>query len=131
MGNAIGAATAVPKAAFTHGKSKTRFAILGRDKEVVQQIERGRLSAEYRVAYRIGSGNHAGEARISSPTGISIAVYDRPREDLRVVSHVEQLALSECARQSPGAALVRECSGYCGTATTEQFTAALVRFLKG
>ncbi len=51
MGNAIGAATAVSKAAFTHGKSKTRFAILGRDKEVVQQIERGGLSAEYRVAY--------------------------------------------------------------------------------
>ena len=59
MGNAIGAATAVPKAAFTHGKSKTSFAILGRDKEVVQQIERGGLSAEYRVVYRIGSGNHA------------------------------------------------------------------------
>ncbi len=43
-----------------------------------------------------------GEARISHPAGVSVAVYDRPREDLRVVSHVEQLALSECSRQSEG-----------------------------
>lgn len=47
-----------------------------------------------------------GEARIPNPPGSpqshSIAVYDRPRDDLRVVSHVEQLALSECARQSKG-----------------------------
>ena len=31
-----------------------------------------------------------------------VFVYDRPREDLRVVSHVEQLALSACARASEG-----------------------------
>ncbi len=206
MGNAIGLPMAVPHAAFTHLKSKTRFEVLGKDENVRHQIERGGLSAEHPVAYRIGSGNHAegflarvgewlfqspvakykrldlwdvapgyesmthpdfnrrvsgeclachssgaiddlqpisceqchgpsqehlqhparnniqnpsrlspeardavceqchltGEARIDSPSGISIAVYDRPREDLRVVSHVEQLAMSECARQSQG-----------------------------
>ncbi len=60
-----------------------------------------RLSAEARDAV-CEQCHLAGEARISSPTGISIAVYDRPRENLRVVSHVEQLALSECAGQSLG-----------------------------
>ncbi len=210
MGNAIGLARAVPQAGFTHLKSKTRFEIHSHEEGVRHQIVRGGLSAEYPVAYRIGSGNHAegflirvgewlfqspvakykrldlwdvapgyesmthpdfnrrvgsdclachssgpvealqpvsceqchgppqqhlqkpsrsniqnparlsseardsvceqchlmGEARISNPVGTpqtySIAVYDRPREDLRVVSHVEQLALSECARQSEG-----------------------------
>ena len=202
MGNAIGPATVVPKAEFSHAKSKTSFGVEGR----VQRIERGGLSAEYPVEYRIGSGSHAegflvrvgewlfqspvakykrldlwdvapgyeamthpdfnrrvsgeclachssgsmeklepisceqchgpsqahllkpgrgniqnpvrlgveardavcerchltGEARIGYAGGESVAVYDRPREDLRVVSHVEQLALSECARQSAG-----------------------------
>ena len=32
----------------------------------------------------------------------SVFVYDRPRDDLRVVSHAEQLALSLCARGSSG-----------------------------
>jgi len=35
-----------------------------------------------------------GEARI----GGRVVVYDRPRQDLRVVSHVEQLALSRCEK---------------------------------
>lgn len=45
-----------------------------------------------------------GEARISQPDKsggpAAVVVYDRPGNDLRVVSHVEQLALSACARQS-------------------------------
>ena len=210
MGNAIGASKPGPQAAFIHQKSKTRFTILNRDGQLRHQIERGGISADHAVAYRIGSGNHAtgylvrlgqwlfespaanykrldlwdvapgyeamthpdfnrrvgqdclschssgtidslqpiaceqchgtsrqhlqaptstniknparlsaeardsiceqchlnGEARIPNPPGTpqshSIVVYDRPRNDLRVVSHVEQLALSECARQSRG-----------------------------
>jgi tetratricopeptide (TPR) repeat protein len=46
----------------------------------------------------------AGEARI----GDTVFVYNRPRNDLRVVSHVEQLALSECAQRS-------ERRLWCGT----------------
>ncbi len=206
MGNAIGSAKAMPQSSFTHSKSKTAFSVLGQGEAAVHKIERGGLSGEYAVSYRIGSGNHAegflvrmgewlfqspvakykrldlwdvapgyeamthpdfnrrvsgeclachssgsinnlqpisceqchgpsqahlqkpgrnniqnparlgvqardlvceqchltGEARIRYAGGESVAVYDRPREDLRVVSHVEQLALSECARQSEG-----------------------------
>jgi len=201
MGNSIGVPKSVPQAGFTHFKSKTRFGILDQGKGVTHNIERSGFSAEYPVAYRIGSGNHAegflvrigewlfqsplakykrldlwdvapgyesmthpdfnrrltseclachssgpiealqpisceqchgpsqqhlksptrsniqnpvrlnaearnavceqchltGEAHINNPVGHSIAVYDRPRDDLRVVSHVEQLALSKCA----------------------------------
>ena len=39
-----------------------------------------------------------GEARIPNPGGQTVFVFDRPRDDLRVVSHVEQLALSSCAQ---------------------------------
>lgn len=206
MGNAIGPAAIDSKIEFTHAKSRSGFAVQSRGGGAVQRIERGGLSAEYPVAYRIGSGSHAegflvrvgewlfqspvakykrldlwdvapgyeamthpdfnrrvsgeclachssgsieklepiaceqchgplqahlqkpargniqnparlgveardsiceqchltGEARIRHPGGVSVAVYDRPREDLRVVSHVEQLALSVCAKQSKG-----------------------------
>ena len=43
-----------------------------------------------------------GEARIPHQPADSVFVYNRPRDDLRVVSHVEQLALSACARESQG-----------------------------
>ena len=210
MGNAMGAPGSPVPAAFSHKPSATSFAILNRGSKPSHRIERNGLQAEYPLAYRIGSGNHAtgflvrigewlfqspaahynrlnqwdvapgyeamthpdfnrrvtedclschssgppdalapihcdqchgsssehlqkptraniinparlgpaardavceqchlnGEARILNPSGITpthaIAVFDRPRNDLRVVSHVEQLALSACSRQSEG-----------------------------
>ena len=59
MGNAIGASKPGPQAAFIHQRSKTRFTILNRDGQLRHQIERGGISADLAVAYRIGSGNHA------------------------------------------------------------------------
>ncbi|MFO0282772.1 MAG: tetratricopeptide repeat protein [Acidobacteriota bacterium] len=53
-----------------------------------------------------------GETRIGPLT----IVYDRPRQDLRVVSHVEQLALSECARQSSGKLWCGSCHASHGPA---------------
>lgn len=58
----------------------------------------------------------AGEARVANPGAalagfqpgqrledvFSVYIYDRPRGDLRVISHVEQLALSACAIRSGG-----------------------------
>jgi tetratricopeptide (TPR) repeat protein len=62
-----------------------------------------RLSADDRD--RVCENCHlTGEARIED----TVFVYDRPRNDLRVVSHVEQLALSECAQRS-------ERRLWCGT----------------
>ena len=47
-----------------------------------------------------------GEALVPQPPKFSgaaaVIVFDRPSNDLRVVSHVEQLARSACARQSNG-----------------------------
>jgi hypothetical protein len=210
MGEAIGAPGALSPASFSHKTSGTSFAIVSRNGHASHRIERQGLQAEYPLAYRIGSGNHAtgflvrigewlfqspaahydrlkqwdvapgyeamshpdfnrrvtaeclgchssgtpdalqpiscdqchgsptqhllkptrsnitnparltaaardavceqchlnGEARITNPAGTTpshaIVVFDRPRSDLRVVSHVEQLALSACARQSEG-----------------------------
>jgi len=86
MGNAIGLPMAVPHAAFTHLKSKTRFEVLGKDENVRHQIERGGLSAEHPVAYRIGSGNHAFWLELVSgffsrrlqSTSVSICGMSRP-----------------------------------------------------
>jgi hypothetical protein len=58
----------------------------------------------------------SGETRVASPgksltsfqvgqtleENFSVFVYDQPRNDLRVVSHAEQLALSRCARETEG-----------------------------
>ena len=53
-----------------------------------------------------------GETRIGPLT----IVYDRPRQDLRVVSHVEQLARSECAAQSAGKLWCGSCHAPHGPA---------------
>lgn len=187
MGRAIGPASEDSGASFYHRPSRTRATVAGR----LHRLERGGLTAEHPVQYRIGSGAHAagflvqvgdwlfqsplaryaggrwdvapgyenfdrldfnrrvtqdcldchsdgnaanpqpitcrqchgdpsqhltkptrgninkphsnesceschltGEARVAG----QVFVYDRPRQDLRVVSHVEQFALSNCGK---------------------------------
>jgi hypothetical protein len=59
-----------------------------------------------------------GETRIGPLT----IVYDRPSHDLRVVSHVEQLARSQCAAQSAGTLWCGSCHAPHGAAIDVQAT---------
>jgi hypothetical protein len=63
--------------------------------------EQCHLSGETRVA---GPGKSLTSFQVGQTLeeNFSVFVYDRPRNDLRVVSHAEQLALSRCARESEG-----------------------------
>ncbi|MBM3759654.1 MAG: hypothetical protein FJW36_05345 [Acidobacteria bacterium] len=214
MGNAIAPASVLPAGSFVHAASGSIVQSFARDGRLWHRIERGKISAEYPIAYRIGSGSHAAgflvrvgntlfqspaalyrdkqvwavapgyerhprldfdrrvtaqcldchsngnaadpqpiscdqchgnsaahlarpsRANISNPVRLTTAarevvcerchltgetrigaltiVYDRPRQDLRVVSHVEQLSLSECSRQSSGKLWCGSCHSVHG-----------------
>jgi len=59
MARSLGPATREPSGQFTHSFSNTQFSIESREAGMVQRLERNGLSAEYNVAYTIGSGAHA------------------------------------------------------------------------
>ena len=113
MGNAIGPPKAVAKTGFIHPNSQTRFDILGQGEIVKHQIARGGLSAEYPLAYRIGSGNHAegflvrvGEWLFQSP----VAKYKR-RDLWDVAPGYESMTHPDFNRRVTGECLACHSSG--------------------
>jgi hypothetical protein len=59
MGRSLGAATREPNGQFTHSFSNTEFSIESGQAGMVQRLDRTGLSAEYNIAYTVGSGAHA------------------------------------------------------------------------
>jgi len=59
MAHALSSATRQPSGSFLHALSGTHFTIQSDDRRTIQKIERHGASADYPVAYMIGSGSHA------------------------------------------------------------------------
>jgi tetratricopeptide (TPR) repeat protein len=59
MAHSLGPPRPLPAGNFIHPSSKTRFSARWDGTRMVQNLERNSASAEYDIAYAIGSGNHA------------------------------------------------------------------------
>ncbi len=59
MGRSLGPVTRQPSGQFTHSFSHTQFSIESGETGMVQRLDRDGLSAEYNIAYTVGSGAHA------------------------------------------------------------------------
>lgn len=59
MGQSFGPPTRQPSGKFLHSLSKTQFVIESSDVAMIQQLGRNGLTAQYEIAYALGSGIHA------------------------------------------------------------------------
>jgi tetratricopeptide (TPR) repeat protein len=59
MAHSLGPATRVPAGRFTHTASGTRFLIESGASGMTQEVERGGVEGDYKIAYAVGSGTHA------------------------------------------------------------------------
>jgi tetratricopeptide (TPR) repeat protein len=59
MAHSSGPPRPEPSATFVHAVSGTTFSAQSRGSQLVQRIERNGISADYEMAYAIGSGSHA------------------------------------------------------------------------